>query len=166
VLIPLGVGLKHWFTKGTVAECRREIKARSSFIGMQAYEPSGGDSPSRLIVRFRAWWLLHQEAELLVDLESDVANAAYTAVRVKAGLRVGTALVLLVWGAAMLVPLLAFSSMPTKVFFAVMLLLPVISVLITAPLQIRSALRRLRIALPPASSDADHSALGGGATVR
>jgi hypothetical protein len=41
--------------------------------------------------------------------------------------------------------------MPTKVFFAVVLVLPVISALITARLQVRSAMRRLRAVLPPAA---------------
>ena len=163
VLIPLGIGSKNWLTPGTVGDCRRQIEARSGLIGMQTYASSS--APSRLRVRFRHWWLLHQEAELEVDLEPDRAGAAHTRVRVKAGLRMGVAIMLLVWVAVMLVPVLAFSFVPTRVFFLVMLLLPVISVLITAPIQVRSALRRLRVALPEVSTDADRSTLGG-ATVR
>lgn len=164
MLIPLGIGSKHWLTPGTVGDCRRQIEARSGLIGMQAYASSS--VPSRFRVRFRHWWLLHQVAELEVELESAPADAAHTGVRVKAGLRMGVAIMLLVWVAVLLVPVLAFSPVPTRVFFVVVLLLPVISALITTPIQIRAALRRLRVALPEVPSDADRPTLGGGATVR
>jgi hypothetical protein len=150
VLIPLGVGLMQWLTPRTVTECTRQLEAQSTLIGMQVYGPSGGGAP-RLKVRFRPWWALHQQAELVVNLEPDHSRSTGTAVRVSSGLRVGAAIPLLVWIAAMLVPLLAFSPMPTKVFFAVVLVLPVISALITARLQVRSAMRRLRAVLPPAA---------------
>jgi hypothetical protein len=57
---------------------------------------------------------------------------------------------MLVWIAVLAVPLLVFSPLPTRIFFAVVLVLPVISAVFTARLQIRSSLRRLRLTLPPA----------------
>ena len=72
---------------------------------------------------------------------------------VSSGLRVGAAIAVLVWIAALLVPLLVFSPLPTRIFFAVVLVLPVISALFIARLQVRSSLRRLRLALPPAPGD-------------
>jgi len=69
---------------------------------------------------------------------------------VSSGLRVGAAIALLVWIAALLVPLLVFSPLPTRIFFAAVLVLPVISALFTARLQVRSSLRRLRRTLPRA----------------
>ena len=126
---------------------------------MQAYASSS--APSRLRVRFRHWWLAYQEAELEVDLEPDPADAANTQVRVKPGMRMGVAVMLLVWVAVLLVPVLAFSFVPTRVFFVVVLLLPVISALITTQIQIRAALGRLHVALPEVSSDAGRSSLWG-----
>jgi hypothetical protein len=93
---------------------------------------------------------LHQQAELVVDLEPDHSSPIGTAVSVSSGLRVGAAIALVVWIAALLVPLLVFSPLPTRVFFAVVLVLPVISALVTARKQVRSGLRRLRLALPQA----------------
>jgi len=89
----------------------------------------------------------------VVNLEPDHSSSTGTAVSVSSGLRVGAAIALLVWIAALLVPLLALSPLPTKVFFAVVLVVPVISALITARLQVRSATRRLRVVLPAASAE-------------
>jgi hypothetical protein len=149
VLIPLGVRQSQWFTPSAVYDSKQRLLAQSTLIGMQVYGPDG-DGASRLRVRYRPWWALHQQAELVVDLEPDHSSPTGTAVRVSSGLRVGAAIALLVWIAALLVPLLVFSPLPTRVFFAVVLVLPVISALITARLQVRSGLRRLRLALPPA----------------
>jgi len=132
--------------------CTRLLEAQSTLIGMQVYGPSGDGAP-RLRVRFRPWWALHQQAELVVNLAPDQSSSTGTALSVSSGLRVGAAIALLVWIAALLVPLVAFSALPTKVFFAVVLMLPVISALITARLQVRSAMRRLRVVLPPASAE-------------
>jgi len=116
---------------------------------MQLYRPDS-DVESRLRVRYRSWWALHQVAEVVVDLEPDPTSPTGTAVSVSSGLRIGAAIAGLVWIAALLVPLLAFSPLPTRIFFAVVLVLPVISNLFIARLQVRSSLRRLRRTLPPA----------------
>jgi hypothetical protein len=116
---------------------------------MQVYRRDS-DVVSPLRVRYRSWWALHQVAELVVDLEPDPSSPTGTAVSVSSGLRVGAAIALLVWIAALLVPLLVFSPLPTRIFFAVVLVLPVISALFIARLQVWSSLRRLRLTLPPA----------------
>src|SRR5205807_1297352 len=144
--------------------CRRELEVRSSgYMGMQVYGATSTDN-AQLRIRFRPWWELDQQAELVVDLEPDTSHDSRTTVQVAAGLRVGTAILVLVWIAVMLVPLLAFSPLLTKVFFGVLLALPVILVPITARLQVRAAMRRLRVALPEAAPGGP-LVEGGGATV-
>jgi hypothetical protein len=116
---------------------------------MQVYRPDS-DAVSPLRVRYRSWWALHQVAEVVVDLEPDPSSLTGTAVSVSSGLRVGAAIAALVWVAVLLVPLIVFSPLPTRIFFAVMLVLPVISNVFIARLQVWSSLRRLRVTLPPA----------------
>lgn len=164
VLIPLGVARTQWLTPSTVTDCQHQLEAQSSFIGMQVYAPSGDGAP-RVRVRFRPWWKLHQQAELLVDLQPNHSSPARTTVSLTSGLRLGVAISLLVWIAVLLAPLIAFPSAPTKVFFALLLVLPVISVLITARLQGRSAIRRLRVALPAVPAPANPFVTGGDARV-
>ena len=149
VLLPLGVRLTRWLTRSTVHDSEHRLLAESRLFGMQLYRPDG-DVVSQLRVRYRSWWALHQVAGIVVDLEPDPSSPSDTAVSVSSGLRVGAAIALLVWIAALLVPLLVFSPLPTRIFFAAVLVLPVISALFTARLQVRSSLRRLRRTLPRA----------------
>ena len=151
VLLPLGVRPTRWLTRSTVDESERRLLAESRLFGMQLYRPDS-DVESRLRVRYRSWWALHQVAEVVVDLEPDPTSPTGTVVSVSSGLRIGAAIAGLVWIAALLVPLLVFSPLPTRIFFAAVLVLPVISALFTARLQVRSSLRRLRRTLPPASA--------------
>jgi hypothetical protein len=153
VLLPLGVRPTRWLTQRAVHDSEQRLLVQSRLFGMQVYRPDS-DVASPLRVRYRSWWALHQVAELVVDLEPDPSSPAGTAVSVSAGLRVGAAIAALVWIAALLVPLLVFSPLPTRIFFAVMLILPVISALFIARLQVRSSLRRLRLTLPPARRSA------------
>ena len=149
VLLPLGVRQSRWLTETAVHDSEQRLLVQSRLVGMQVYRPDS-DLLSPLRVRYRSWWALHQVAELVVDLERDPSNPTGTAVSVSSGLRVGAAIAALVWVAALQVPLLAFSPLPTRTFFAVVLVLPVISALFIARLQVWSSLRRLRLTLPPA----------------
>jgi len=103
VLLPLGVRPTRWLTRSTVHDSEHRLLAESRLFGMQLYRPDG-DVASQLRVRYRSWWALHQVAELIVDLEPDPSSPTDTAVSVSSGLRVGAAIALLVWIAALLVP--------------------------------------------------------------
>jgi hypothetical protein len=149
LLLPLGVYLTRWLTKSAVHDSEQRLLVQSRLFGMQLYRPDS-DVVSQVRVRYRSWWVLHQVGEVVVDLEPDPTSPTGTVVSVSSGLRVGAAIALLVWIAALLVPLLVFSPLPTRIFFAVALVLPVISALFTARLQVRSSLRRFRLTLPPA----------------
>lgn len=149
MLLPFGVRPTRWLTQSAVHDSEQRLLVQSRFVGMQVYRPDS-DAASPLRVRYRSWWALHQVAEVVVDLEPDPSSPKRTAVNVSSGLRVGAVIAALVWIAALLVPLLVFPPLPTRIFFAVMLVLPVISNLFIARLQVRSSLRRLRLTLPPA----------------
>ena len=156
LLIPLGLRSRRWLTPLTVADCRRALEDRSGgYIGMQVYGAAASthNAGLNLRVRFRPWWELHQQAELAVEIEPDASRDSLTTVRVVAGLRVGAAVLVLVWMAVLLVPFLAFSQLPTRVFFGVVGALPLILAPVTARIQIRAAMRQLRTALPEAPVD-------------
>ena len=70
--------------------------------------------------------------------------------RVAAGLRMGVVISLLVWTAVLLIPILIFGPLPTKIFFGVVLVIPPIFAFLNARTQIRSAMHRLHAALPDA----------------
>ena len=166
VLIPIGVRSKKWLTPLTVNDCRHEVEARSSaLLGMQVYDAAlpVGNSALRLRVRFRPWWHTHQVGELVVDLKPET-DTSHTAVTVEAGLRVGAVILLMVWAAVVLIPILVFPTLPTKIFFGVVLAFPLISAFINARLQVRLAMHRLRAALPDVS-DRGRQTEGGGASV-
>lgn len=158
VLLPLGVRPTRWLTQSAVHDSEQRLLVRSRFFGIQVYRrDSNVASPLR--VRYRSWWALHPVAELVVDLEPDPSSPKCTVVITSSGLRVGAVIAAMVWIAALLVPLLVFSPLPTRIFFAVMLVLPVISNLFIARLQVRSSLRRLRRTLPPAPGDQSPGAM-------
>ena len=157
MLIPVGASSMEWRTPLTVEACYRELQNQSGPLGLQVYgsQSSIRPGPLRVVARFRSWWYLQQVAELVVDIEPDHKSGSATLVRARSGLRLGVAIVSLVWVAVLLVPLLVFPSVPTKVFFALVLGLPLVSVFINTRLQIRSAMRKIRSALPAVPVPAD-----------
>ena len=150
MLVPVGIELQHWFTAKSVADCRRDLKERSGLLGIQVYEATGSAQSPDVRVRYRDWLSLYQEAELVVHLEPTTSDAVRTAVRVTAGMRVGVLISLVAWAGFLTAPLVIFPTVPTKVFFAVVLFLPIASALIITRVQIRRAISEVRMALPRA----------------
>jgi hypothetical protein len=89
----------------------------------------------------RRWWSLANQAELLVRLRQHDGG---TEVEVVAGLRMGVVLVVVAWAAVCVVPLIVVGTTFAKSFFGLVILLPILSVLVTARLQIRYARNYIR----------------------
>ena len=137
MLLSLGVPTFHLSTRLSPGESQRLLLTGSSFLGVQVEVGQVGV----LKLTVRRWWSLANQAELLVRLRQHDGG---TEVEVVAGLRMGVVLVVVAWAAVCVVPLIVVGTTFAKSFFGLVILLPILSVLVTARLQIRYARNYIR----------------------
>jgi len=138
--LSLGVTSTRLSTRLNVTESQRLLVTGSSFLGVQAHLIEAG----LLRLSVRRWWLPAYQAELSVRLrESDRG----TEVDVRAGIRLGVVLFLVVWAIAFLLPTIAVASASAKGFFLVVMFLPLLSAFVGSRFQIRYALGYIRKSL-------------------
>jgi hypothetical protein len=136
-MLLLGVPTFHLSTRLSPGESQRLLLTGSSFLGVQVEVAQVGV----LKLTVRRWWSLANQAELLVRLRQHDGG---TEVEVVAGIRMGVVLVVVAWAAVCVVPLIVVGTTFAKSFFGLVILLPILSVLVTARLQIRYARNYIR----------------------
>lgn len=150
-LIPIGVQSAQWRTSLTPEESRQRLKTRRGPSGLRVYGPEAIQAGS-LELRVGSGLLIYQRAQIDVLLQADQLDPSATRVIAHPGLRAGAVFVLAAFSVVAFLPFIFLYGsrfrLGLALFAVVAIGIVVAAILVTARIEVWSAMKQLRAALP------------------